>query len=284
MVFIEATRPIHPRFGLEVQGVSIADASPETIEALRLLLAKNGILLLRRQDLLEEQLEDFSRRIGDGRLEMSARKISHSRSRPYVAQLTNITQADTNEALGFAGSTTDFWHSDQEFREAPATLATLYCKIPATAGGQTSFASTLVRNLELDSSHLAGIRHLWSTRIPAQSHDNVEHIEVRHPLLLASPVDGRASVYHSENTRAFVGLDDESSRALKARLLDCILNPANIYSHDWESGDLLIYDNTQVVHRREAFQGDRWIQATKIFADPEYFACPAGERHATSER
>jgi taurine dioxygenase len=273
------TRAIHPRFGLEVAGVDLTDLEPRTIEALRLLLVRNGVLLFRDQDLLEEQLEMFSRQIGDGRLEMSARKMAHSRSRPYVAQLTNMTRSDTGEAMGFGGSTTDFWHSDQEFRETPATLATLYCKVPSPVGGQTSFASTLVRNLDLDSRTLAHIHHLWSTRIPAPSHDNVQHVEVRHPVLLTSPLDGREFVYHSENTRAFIGLDEESSGALKKQLLEGILSPANVYSHDWKAGDLLLYDNTQVVHRREAFQGERWLQATKIFADPEIFVCPAGARY-----
>ena len=96
--------------------------------------------------------------------------------------------------------------------------------------------------------------------------------------MLRSPIDGREFLYHSENTRRFIGLDDTSGRALKQELLDFILNPGNIYAHEWRAGDLLVYDNTQVVHRREAFEGKRWLQGTKIFAPSQLFARPDGAR------
>jgi len=277
LVVMPSRSPLHPRFGLKVDDVDLTALNRSMIEELKKALAEHGILLFRDQVLSEDQYEAFSRQIGDGRLEMSARRISHSQNRPYVSQLTNF-RAETGEPLGFGGNDTDYWHSDQEFRETPASLAALYCKVPSPVGGQTSFAGTAVRHLGVKASTLDRIRHLWSTRVPASTHDNVDHIEVRHPVVLRSPIDGREFLYHSENTRRFIGLDDITGRALKRELLDLILNPQNIYRHDWRAGDLLVYDNTQVVHRREAFEGNRWLQGTKIFASSELFIRPDGAR------
>jgi taurine dioxygenase len=269
--------PLHPRFGAVVDGVDLAAPDRVMTDLLRTALASHGVLLVRGQDLDEGQFEAFSRAIGNGNLELSARSVSHSRERPYVSQLTNIDDAD-GKPIGFGGNTTDYWHSDQEFREQPASLAALYCKIASRVGGQTSFASTVVANLRMPPATQQRIRLLWSTRMPAPTHDNAVHVEVRHPVVLRSPLDGRLLLYHSENTRRFIGLDDADGLSLKQELLDLILEPHNIYSHSWREGDLIVYDNTQVVHRREAFDGPRWLQGTKIFATPELFAVPAGAR------
>jgi taurine dioxygenase len=64
-------------------------------------------------------------------------------------------------------------------------------------------------------------------------------------------------------------------------LLDVVLRPENIYSHPWQMGDLIIYDNSQLVHRRDEFNGIRWLKATKIFAPAQHFAVPDGEAVGT---
>jgi taurine dioxygenase len=37
-------------------------------------------------------------------------------------------------------------------------------------------------------------------------------------------------------------------------------------------GDMVIYDNAQLLHRREAFSGMRWLKATRSYAPAGRFA------------
>lgn len=259
-------RSLHPGFGVEVRHLQVATASDSEIVGLRRLIARHGLVLFAGQDLDDRLLETVSRRLGDGRLMKSARSISHGRAHPDVANLTTVLDQN-GEQIGFAGATTDYWHSDQEFRVTPATIATLYCVIPSPVGGETSFASTRATALGLGAAELAALRPLWSTRRPAPTHDNADHVEVAHPVVLGTPEADDEAIYISENTLRFIGVDATAGAAMKASLLRRIVRPENIYSHRWRTGDLLIYDNTQVVHRREAFSGERWLKATKIFAD-----------------
>jgi alpha-ketoglutarate-dependent taurine dioxygenase len=37
-------------------------------------------------------------------------------------------------------------------------------------------------------------------------------------------------------------------------------------------GDMVIYDNSQLLHRREAFSGMRWLKATRSYAPAGRFA------------
>ncbi len=267
--------PLHPSFGLEITGLDVTTWDAATIHRCKIALARHGVLLFRNQFLTEEQFADVSRQIGNGTLELSARSVSHSKTCPHVSQLTNFTD-DAGDAIGFGDNSTDYWHSDQEFRVNPASVAGLHCKVPSPIGGETSFASTVIDKLDIAPATRARIRDLWSTRVPASTHDHVDHIEVCHPVVLISPFDGRELLYHSENTLRFIGLEDDEGHALKKELLEAILASTNIYSHVWRPGDLILYDNTQVVHRREAFEGKRWLQGTKIFAPRDLFAYPIG--------
>jgi taurine dioxygenase len=59
-------------------------------------------------------------------------------------------------------------------------------------------------------------------------------------------------------------------------VLDCLTRPDAIYAHEWRVGDLVLYDNAQLLHRREHFAGRRWLKGAKIFAPPDVFAVPDG--------
>ena len=46
-----------------------------------------------------------------------------------------------------------------------------------------------------------------------------------------------------------IGMPVEESRALLARLRDWATQPQYVYRHEWQPGDLLIWDNTGTMHR-----------------------------------
>ncbi|WP_390632783.1 TauD/TfdA dioxygenase family protein [Mycobacterium simulans] len=157
-------------------------------------------------------------------------------------------------------------------------LAFLYCLVPSVTGGATSFVSTDVDRTGLDSDlvdRLAGLRVVYE---PASDHDNIPAVQVCQPALLKSPTSQRRFAYVSENTVEFLGLGAESSAALKRLVLDHLLHPSRVYSHHWSTGDLILYDNAQLMHRREPFEGRRWLKTAKIFAPKDKFAVPAGVR------
>lgn len=270
------SRHLHPHFGVELHDLDVTRLGTGELDELRDLLVRHGFIVLRRQLVDDAQLAEFSRRIGTGSLEESARRISHSQDCKEVSNLTNLMDWE-GQPIGFGGNGTDFWHSDQEFREAPATLASLYCVLPSQEGGETSFACSVASEIDLPRGLLERLEGQRSTRVPASTHDNVQHREISHPTLLRNPVDGRISIYISENALRFPGLSQAEGEELKQLALGAILAAGNIYSHRWRLGDLVVYDNTQLLHRREAFTGNRWIKATKIFASPSWFAVPRGE-------
>ncbi|CAH2904429.1 MAG: hypothetical protein PCALPYG88_7366 [uncultured Paraburkholderia sp.] len=262
------------RYGVELVEVDLKRVSRGEVINIRRLLVKHGLILIRNQALHDSDLINFSRLFGSGMIEPSARRISHGRTERHVAYLTNLRHPD-GSPFGFAGDTTDFWHSDQEFREKPASIGVLYCLIPSETGGATSFATTAVRNLNISKEELSRLRRLSSTRQPASTHDNAPQWTVSHPVVVANSL-GEEFVYISENALDFQGCSSAVGDMIKDALLAEILKPENIYFHDWKMGDLILYDNIQLLHRREEFQGVRLMKSIKIYPDGKHLIAPWG--------
>ena len=54
-------------------------------------------------------------------------------------------------------------------------------------------------------------------------------------------------------TRSIVGLDDKESNNLVERLKVHVTRPEFIWTHEWQVGDLVMWDNRQAMHRVRAF-------------------------------
>ncbi|MEH6304209.1 TauD/TfdA family dioxygenase [Olivibacter sp. CPCC 100613] len=184
-------------FGLELDGVDLKKVTADEIDFIKHTLARESMIIFKNQALDDADLLAFAERVGNGKLEPSASKINHGRRIKEIGYITNLMDGE-GQPLGFYKNTTDFWHSDQEFREHPASIGILFCLIPPERGGETSFAST---SAELFSEEeLAVIRPLLGSRVPADFHDNIKHQMVAHPVVVTNPQTHRSYVYVSENT------------------------------------------------------------------------------------
>ncbi|MGH7092027.1 MAG: TauD/TfdA dioxygenase family protein, partial [Stellaceae bacterium] len=73
---------------------------------------------------------------------------------------------------------------------------------------------------------------------------------VRHPVVRTHPRTGRKSLYvMRDDCTAIDDMEDDEAGALIAALADHIVKPTFIYRHQWQVGDLLMWDNCTVQHR-----------------------------------
>jgi taurine dioxygenase len=76
----------------------------------------------------------------------------------------------------------------------------------------------------------------------------------RHPLVRIEPRSGRKALFLGRRPHAWiVGMDVAESEALLDRLWAHIANPKFAFRHSWKPGDLLMWLNLNVLHRRDAF-------------------------------
>ena len=74
--------------------------------------------------------------------------------------------------------------------------------------------------------------------------------DVETPIVRAHPVTRRRGLFVNEaHTSHIPGLPADESEQLLSTLYQHIVRPAFIYTHTWQSGDLLMWDNAAVQHK-----------------------------------
>jgi taurine dioxygenase len=261
-------RAIDDSFALEILGLELwRDLDARTIEDLHTLWSRAGVLVFRRQSISEDELAKFSARFGDP--EVHVRRDWQSSNQDSVLVLSNLFDRE-GRAVGGLGSGELAWHSDQSYQPMPATGSFLHgVEIPIGAGC-TEFANLRLAHAALPDAlkHRAeGKQGRFSYVKRASAYDgkqpSAEELakmapDVLHDLVNSHPVTGEASLYLDPGTTVGVaGMAAEQGVALLDELAERAAQPAFVYRHHWQPGDVVMWDNGVVLHRRDEIPADR---------------------------
>jgi taurine dioxygenase len=83
--------------------------------------------------------------------------------------------------------------------------------------------------------------------------------DVVHPLVLASPIDGRKTFYlTSGSARGVVGMTDEDGRKLMSDWIDYATQDRFVYRHTWQPGDVVIWNDVSTLHLATDFDDTKY--------------------------
>lgn len=161
-----------------------------------------------------------------------------------------------------------FWHFDGSLQPYP-NLATLLKAVQLSdTGGDTEFCNTYAAYDDLpqsDKDLIADLRVVHSAERsqyyvePEMSYDEVafwQQSPTKACPIVWTHQSGRKSLLLGATADYVVGYPVEESRALLARLRDWSTQPQYVYRHQWEVGDLIIWDNTGTMHRAMPYAAD----------------------------
>ena len=78
-----------------------------------------------------------------------------------------------------------------------------------------------------------------------------------HPIVRTHPVTGRKALFLGRRRNAYIpGMSLADSEALLDALWEHAANPELTWYQQWRAGDLILWDNRCVMHRRDAFDPD----------------------------
>ena len=284
------TRALHPTLAIEIVGLRLWEApKPETVAALRELWSHRGVLVFRRQALGEAELAAFCALFGP--LERTVRTDWASPVVPEIGVISNLKDGQGNP-IGGLGDGEIEWHSDQSYMMHPATGAALYAlELPPT-GGTTSWLDLRAAHAALPERlrrAVAGQSAVFSyvKRLAGyQGKDRVISEKARHKtppvahaLVHIHPATGEASLYLDRTTTiGIAGMGDAAGTALLDEVYKAAIRPEQIYTHHWQVGDLLLWDNGFTMHRREPFDPSarRLMKRTTMVLDPSRHIVPDG--------
>jgi taurine dioxygenase len=260
------TRHLHPTLAREVIGLSVWEHLDEgTVAELRSLYAQYGVLVFRRQALSEVELAAFCALFGP--LERTVRSDWASPANPVVTVLSNLKDG-LGRPIGGLGDGELQWHSDQSYMQEPATGAALYALELPPAGGETFWVDLrgayagLPRPLRAKISGKRGIFD-YTKRLAGYGRDSDQQISeeakrltppVTHALVRAHPETGDRSLYLDSTTTVGIDyMDTASGVALLDEIYDSATRDEFVYAHQWQVGDLVLWDNGFTMHRRTPF-------------------------------
>jgi len=112
--------------------------------------------------------------------------------------------------------------------------------------------------------------------VPTNNEQKARSPDIHHPLVRTHPVTGRKALYLCPGmTTEIVGWDRQESAEMLEFLFDWTTRPEFVYSHQWQPGDALMWDNACTMHRRDPFdpQHARLMKRTTILP-PAQLAAP----------
>ena len=249
-------RPLSSALGMEVQGIDLREAQPESvIEALRKAWHEHVILLFRGQQLTHEQHVTFSRSFGALDDHDAIPKFRHP-DHPEVLLVTNYESGGRRLAVGRQ------WHSDLSTTARPAKGSLLYCSELPPVGGDTMFANMYRAFETLSPGMQSMLDGRWAlhdmafareTRLVRTTEELAEirrrNPPVYQPVVRVHDESGRKALYVAEmTTLRFEDMTDEESEGLLKFLYQHSVEPENVYRHQWKVGDLMMWDNRSAMH------------------------------------
>ena len=263
--------------GARITGVDLSQPlDDDTFAQVSQAFFDNEVAVFPGQKLTPEQQIAFTRRFG--LLEHHVRKEARLADHPEIFILSNKVDGQ-GKAIG-AQDAGRYWHSDLSYKTQPSLLSALYAvEIPVKDGkplGDTHFASSTAAYNALPEAmkqKLASLKNIHSYRdyriknYAAQQDDMrrgirtvQEHAptpeqlssvpDMATPVVRVHPVTKRKGLFVSEgHTSHMYDMAQEEGDQLLHQLYDHITSPEFVYTHHWEPGDLLMWDNIALQHK-----------------------------------
>jgi alpha-ketoglutarate-dependent taurine dioxygenase len=174
-----------------------------------------------------------------------------------------------------------YWHIDGATYTQPNLASLLTARKLSETGGVTSFANTYnaweslpdeekasLEKLRVKHSLEAGLRYV----VPEPSYPELmawrKYSPLIHPLVWTHK-DGRKSLILGSSCESVVGMDIDEGQALLCRLRDWTTRPENVYTHAWDVGDLVIWDNTGTMHKVTPYPTDSGRMMSRVTLEGE---------------
>jgi alpha-ketoglutarate-dependent 2,4-dichlorophenoxyacetate dioxygenase len=255
-----ATRPLHPQFGVEVMGVDLRDVTAQHhYPELRTLFETHSLLLFRGQTLDDAAHLRFGALWGP----IEDRTYGAMGAEPRMANVSNrradgtVAGADDPLTLDLTGN--QLWHTDSIFLPLPALANVLAARVLSSTGGETELVSTRAAVVDMPAQlrdrlqrtvfthRLAHSRRAISAELYQRHRDRFPDQAWR--ALWPNPVHGAPALYIASHTFAVDGDESAEAQAFIDELIEFCTQPHRVYTHSWQPGDVLVWDERATLHR-----------------------------------
>lgn len=257
-------KKIGPGFAVELRGVTIHDVieDNDAYKAVRAAFEEHSVVLLRDQPRSGELHVAFTRAFGP----LEKVKSTTLGAGSHVARFTNLGPdgaiVPMNHRNAITQRANELWHTDSTFLPHPGLASVMVTDIIPEQPVSQNFVSTRQAWERLPQSMKERLRKSFALHSYAASRDKIEpnmltpEERAKLPpqkwrMSWRNPVNGSESFYVASYVFGVEGMPDQEAQELVAELIEGATKPEYVYTHTWEVGDVLIWDNRATMHRAE---------------------------------
>ena len=254
-------RPLSPAIGAEAVGFDPRNFTDADRDALQQAWYQHLVMLIRSPRVLsDDEFVAFMSRMGQ--IE-NARKLSPLSTRQEVMIISNIRE--NGQLVGALPDGELSFHFDRVHQKKPTRATVLHAIEIPDKGGETCFANmysaydTLPETVKkkIDGRQALNTYEYGATSAGVKKIDADAPTAI-HPVVRTIPETGRKSLFVSRlMTDKIIGLPEDESRALLNLISDHCEQSQFIYEHQWQVGDILMWDNRCATHARMDFDSSQ---------------------------
>ena len=293
--------PMKAALGAEIRGVDLSRLDDETFRSIHEVWLENLLVVFRGQSMSADDLVRLVKRFGTP---VSSSKLHQKKLEERTAnelfnlppEITVVTNLQENgRPVGILGDGEVVWHSDFSFKEKP-TAARMLLAVevpPSELGGHTFFMNCYAAYDALSDGmkkRISGMTikqaDIIDTAMKLRPGASLD-ADIRtvpgpsHPIISTHPETGANMLFLGRRHGAYVnGCTLEESEALLNELWAHATQPRFSYQHEWAVGDVVVWDNRAILHRRDPFPSDsrRVLYAAQVEGHRPYEAPDALSR------
>jgi len=248
-------KPLSDLMGAEITGLNLSNPiSKKTRDKLLKAITHHLVVCIKNQKLSPSKLVDVSKLFGKPKQYFV--KDETVDNIPEVIVVSNRTRENKPKVYA------SHWHTDDSYRKEPATLTFIYPDIlPENGGGGTDFINCysvyddLPKKLKNKIADVQAV-HKWQSRrnvsevVKLTKEQEKETPPVKHPLIRTHPMSNKKSIYINPNRIDHIsGLNEFDGDKLLDEIYEFSFQDKYKYSHSYEKGDLVIWDNRCTMHK-----------------------------------
>jgi alpha-ketoglutarate-dependent taurine dioxygenase len=246
---------IRPRIGTRIDTDKATLLGGENAGDIRALLEQRGVLVFPQIDMSDEEQLAFARTLGQ--------PIDQGEKGIYKVTLDPKITPSAEYLHG-----TFVWHFDGWADDVPALGSILSARVLSPTGGQTEFANTYaaydtlpeekkqaIEGLRVQHTMAGTQRDVYPNASPEMREGWSRYPGKVHPLVWTHR-SGRKSLLLGSSADWVEGMNKAESDALLAELKAWSTQPQFVYRHEWQVGDMIMWDNCGCVHRVEQYRAD----------------------------
>jgi taurine dioxygenase len=254
--------------GAEAAGVDLSGPLPQAdIGAIEAAWRERLVVVFHGQSLSDPQLIAFSKNFGE--LDPPGPNPygePFNKVHPELNVISNVVE--NGKPIGNLSDGEAVWHADMTYIDVPPKAALLHALEvpPPEAGGNTYFANMFAAYESLPADLKKAVEGKIAVHDAARNSagmlrkgykevaDVRETVGAHHPLVRTDLKTGRKALFLGRRPNAYVlGLEVAESEALLDALWAHATQSRFTMCHEWKVGDVLMWNNLSVLHRRDAF-------------------------------